>query len=102
MNPFYKQKAFENEQLILETKLYAEYQEQELAHTRSELLQAVNMLYLTIHIPRYKVTVSSDPSPVAVGPAAKVDKRTFYIEIQASDDSFLLALMKTYSALSGR
>ena len=92
MNPFYKQKAFENEQLILETKLYAEYQEQELAHTRSELLQVVNMLYFTIHIPRFKVTLSSDPSPVAIGPAAKVEKRTFYIEIQVSSHVYLHAI----------
>jgi hypothetical protein len=85
MNPFYKPKAFESDQMTLETKLYEEYQENELAHTRSELLQVVPMLYLTIHIPRYKVTVGSDSPPSATGPAAKVDKRTFFVEVQASE-----------------
>ena len=82
MNPFYKQKAFENDQLLLETKQYKDYVEQELAITRKSLPQFVEVLYLTIGITRYKVT--SDSSAAAVGPAAKVDRRTFFVEVQVS------------------
>ena len=85
MNPFYKPKAFENEQSIIETQKYQEYQENELTHTRTELLQVVSLLYLSIHIPRYKVSVATEPPHVAVGPAAKIEQRTFYFEVQVTN-----------------
>ncbi len=87
MNPFYKQKAFENDQLLLETKQYKDYLEQGLAITRNALSQVVEVLYLTVGITRYKVT--SDSSAAAVGPAAKVDKRTFFVEVQVSSHIFI-------------
>jgi hypothetical protein len=82
MNPFYKQKAFENEQLLVETKQYKDYLEQGLAITRHALSQVVEVLYLNVGLTRYKVT--SDSAGAATGPAAKVDKRTFFVEVQVS------------------
>jgi hypothetical protein len=82
LNPFFKQKAFENEKSVLETAKYLEYQESERQRTRTELLQVANTLYLTVHIHRYKVTVAPDPPHAAVGPAAKIDQRPFFVEVQ--------------------
>lgn len=82
MNPFYKQKAFENDNAMLDTAKYREYQETELLHTRTELLRVVNTLYLSFDIHRYKVTAASEPPHPAVGPAAKIEQRTFWFEAQ--------------------
>jgi hypothetical protein len=82
LNPFFKQKAFENDKSVLETAKYLEYQASERERTRTELLQVVKTLYLTVHIHRYKVTVTSEPPHTAVGPAAKIDQRPFFVEVQ--------------------
>jgi hypothetical protein len=82
LNPFFKQKAFENEKSVLENAKYLEYQESERQRTRAELLQVAKTLYLTVHIHRFKVTVTSDPPHTAVGPAAKIDQRAFFVEVQ--------------------
>lgn len=82
MNPFCKPKAFENENCMLDTKKYQEYRDMELARTRTELLNVVSMLYLSIHIPRYKMAVAPEPPHAAVGLASKIEQRTFWIEAQ--------------------
>jgi hypothetical protein len=84
MNPFYKQKAFENATSVVDAAKYREYLDNELLRTRTELLQVVNVLYLSISIHRYKVAVSSKPPHVAVGPASKIEQRLFWIEAQVS------------------
>jgi hypothetical protein len=88
LNPFFKQKAFENEKSVVETAKFHEYQETERIRTRNELCRVVSTLYLTVHIHRFKVTVTPEPPHAAVGPAAKIVQRSFFVEMQVKFNRF--------------
>ncbi len=88
LNPFFKQKAFENEKSVFETAKFHEYQDTERVRTRNELCRVVSTLYLTVHIHRFKVTVTPEPPHTAVGPAAKIVQRSFFVEMQVDLNCF--------------
>jgi hypothetical protein len=82
LNPFYRQRAFENDSSSLETSKYQQYREAEMLRTREELVNVVRTLYLTLHIHNYKVRVDSNPPHSILGPASKIEQRTFFVEAE--------------------